>query len=89
MPAQHDQISGATRRRGVLLVAQNGNRKIWDFWDSETDDFPFGAEALEGVTKNYPINKGWILVSGYSFGSAMAWRYICEDGNDVAALLGS
>jgi len=28
------------------------------------------------------------LVSGYSFGSAMAWRYICEDGNDVAALLG-
>ena len=59
MPAQHDRISGATRRRGVLLVVPNGNRKISDFWDSETDDFPFGAGAgaLEGVAKNYPIDK--------------------------------
>jgi polyhydroxybutyrate depolymerase len=57
LPAQHDRISGATRRRGVLLVVPNGNRKIWDFWDGETDDFPFGAGALGGVAKNYPIDK--------------------------------
>jgi len=57
LPAQHDRISGATRRRGVLLVEPNDNRKIWDFWDSETDDFPFGAAALEGVAKNYLIDK--------------------------------
>jgi polyhydroxybutyrate depolymerase len=41
----------------VLLVVPNGNRKIWDFWDGETDDFPFGAGALGGVAKNYPIDK--------------------------------
>lgn len=87
LPVQHDRISGATRRRGVLLVAPNGNRKTWDFWDSETDDVPFGTEVLEDVAKNYPIDKDRIFVSGYSFGSAMAWRYVCEDGNDVAALL--
>ena len=70
------RISGATRRRGMLLVAPNGNRKTWNFWDSETDDVPFGTEVLEDVSKNYPIDKERIYVSGYSFGSAMAWRYV-------------
>ena len=28
-----------------------------------------------------------IYVSGYSYGAAMAWRFACEGGNGVAALL--
>lgn len=88
LPVQHQRISGATRRRGVLLIAPNGARKTWDFWDDQTDDVAFGAAVLADVAATYPIDPERIFVSGYSYGSAMAWRYACENGNDVAALLG-
>ncbi len=84
---KHGRISGATRRRGVLLLAPNGRGKTWDFWDSETDDVAFAAAVIEDAAKRYPIDRSRIYVSGYSYGSAMAWRYVCEHGNGVAALL--
>ncbi len=83
---KHGRISGATRRRGVLLLAPNGAHKTWDFWTSDTDDVAFAADVIEDAAKRYPIDRSRIYVSGYSFGSAMAWRYVCENGNGVAAL---
>lgn len=85
---RHERIAGATTRRGVLLVAPNGQRKTWDFWTSRTEDVGFAAQVLEDVAKRYPIDRTQIYVSGYSYGSAMAWRYVCQNGNGVAALLG-
>lgn len=87
LPVQHQRISGATRRRGVLLLAPNGLGKTWDFWNSDTDDVAFAAAVLEDAAKRFPIDRENIFVSGYSYGSAMAWRYACENGNDVRALL--
>ncbi|WP_300058987.1 PHB depolymerase family esterase [uncultured Roseobacter sp.] len=87
LPVKHQRISGATRRRGVLLLAPNGLRKTWDFWDSETEDVAFAAAVLEDAARRYPIDPERIYVSGYSFGSAMAWRFVCENGDGVAALL--
>ena len=54
LPVKHKRISGATRLRGVLLIAPNGNRKTWDFWHPETDDVSFAAEVLEDVKARYP-----------------------------------
>ncbi len=82
----HGRISGATRRRGVLLLAPNGRRKSWDFWSPDTDDVDFAAAVIEDAAKRYPIDRSRIYVSGYSFGGAMAWRFVCERGNDIAAL---
>lgn len=84
---QHGRIAGATRRRGVLLVAPNGLGRSWDFWDAGTDDVPFARAVLEDVKSRYPVVEDRIFVSGYSWGSNMAWRFVCEDGNDIAALL--
>lgn len=84
---KHGRISGATRKRGVLLLAPNGQRKTWDFWDDVSDDIGFARAVLEDAAKRYPIDRSRIYVSGYSYGSAMAWRFVCEDGADVAALL--
>ncbi|MEO0830862.1 MAG: hypothetical protein AAFY03_10440 [Pseudomonadota bacterium] len=42
---------------------------------------------IEDAAKRYPIDRSKIIISGYSFGSAMAWRYACENGSDVAAVL--
>lgn len=84
---QHQRISGATRRRGVLLVAPNGERRSWNFWHSGTGDVQFARAVLDDVKKRYPVIEDQVFVSGYSWGSNMAWRFVCEDGADVAALL--
>lgn len=84
---KHGRISGATRRRGVLLLAPNGRHKSWDFWRHDTPDVAFAAAVLEDAARRYPIDPERIFVSGYSFGSAMAWRFVCERGNGIAALL--
>ena len=84
---QHQRISGATRRRGVLLVAPNGLGRSWDFWRAGTPDVAFARAVLEDVRATYPVLDDQIFVSGYSWGSNMAWRFVCEDGADIAALL--
>ncbi len=84
---KHGRISGATRKRGVLLLAPNGINKTWDFWDEGSPDTDFAASVIEDAAKRYPIDRTQIFVSGYSYGSAMAWRYACENGSDVRALL--
>lgn len=90
LPVQHQRISGATRRRGVLLIAPNGQRKTWNMWSPETDDVAFAQEVLEDVAKRYPIDRENIFLSGYSYGSIMAWRVACDRGSamNVRALLG-
>jgi polyhydroxybutyrate depolymerase len=84
---RHGRIASATRKRGVLLVTPNGQRKTWSFWSSDTADVPFAAAVLEDIAKTYPIDTTRVYVSGYSFGSAMAWRFVCEKGDTIAALL--
>ncbi|MEM7439194.1 MAG: PHB depolymerase family esterase [Pseudomonadota bacterium] len=84
---KHARISGATRRRGVLLLAPNGLGKSWDWWNRSTDNVAFAAAVIEDAAKRYPIDRSRIYVSGYSWGSSMAWRYVCENGDQVAALL--
>lgn len=84
---KHSRISGATRRRGVLLLAPNGNGRTWDFRTSDTVDVTFAAAVIEDAAKRYPVDRSRIFVSGYSYGAAMAWRYVCENGDGVAALL--
>ncbi len=83
----HQRIAGATRLRGVLLVAPNGLGKSWNFWTSDTKDVAFANRVLEDVASRYPIDPERIYVSGYSYGGAMAWRYACQSGDGAAALL--
>jgi len=82
----HGRIASATVRRGVLLVAPNGANRTWNFWRAETPDVAFADEVLEDVRSRFPVRE--VYVSGYSYGSAMAWRYACQSGDDLAALLG-
>lgn len=86
-PVRSERVGDATRRRGVLLVAPNGANRTWNFWSSETPDVSFAKAVLEDVARHYPVDRDQIFVSGYSFGSAMAWRYACDRGNELAALI--
>jgi polyhydroxybutyrate depolymerase len=82
----HARISASTRKRGVLLLAPNGLGRTWDFWRSGSADVDFAAAVIEDAATRYPIDRSQIFISGYSFGAGMAWRYVCDNGNDVAAL---
>jgi polyhydroxybutyrate depolymerase len=84
---RHSRIAGATRRKGVLLLAPNGLGKSWNFWTAQTGDVAFAQDVLDDAARRWPIDRSRIYVSGYSYGSAMAWRFACQAGGQVAALL--
>ncbi len=88
VPINHKHIGAVTRKAGVLLVAPNGLGKSWDFWQPDSRDTGFAKAVLDDVAKRYPIDRSKLLVSGYSWGSSMAWRFACEAGNEVDILLG-
>ena len=87
LPVNHGRISGATRRRGVLLVAPTGIGRTWSFRQEGSADVVFANAVLADVAKRYPIDPQNILVSGYSYGGLMAWRYACEAGDGVRAVM--
>ena len=84
----HKQIGDVTRKAGILLIAPNGLGKSWDFWKTGSRDTPFAKSVLDDVEKRFPIDRSKLMVSGYSWGSSMAWRFACEAGNQVDILLG-
>ena len=87
LPVNHGRISGATRRRGVLLLAPTGINKTWNFRRAGSYDVDFANAVLEDAAKRYPIDPDQIFISGYSYGGLMAWRYACESGNIAAAVM--
>lgn len=87
LPVYHGRISGATRRRGVLLVAPTGLNKTWNFRQNGSYDVDFANAVMADVVARYPVDESRIYVSGYSYGALMAWRYVCERGDGIAAML--
>ncbi|MBM2577412.1 polyhydroxybutyrate depolymerase [Jannaschia sp. Os4] len=81
----HPRIAGATRPRGVLLVAPDGLGRSWDFRAPGSRDTSFATAVLAEVAARYPTD-GRLFVSGYSWGALMAARFACE-GPAVEALL--
>ena len=84
---KHRRIAAATVRRGVLLVAPNGRNGTWQFWQQNSEDVTFASEVLQDVARRYPVDHANVFISGYSYGAAMAWRYACDRGFEIRALL--
>lgn len=87
LPVNHGRISGATRRRGVLLLAPTGLGKTWQFRTEGSPDVAFANAVLADAATRYPIDPDHVFVSGYSYGGLMAWRYACESGDSVQAVM--
>ncbi|MEM9788263.1 MAG: polyhydroxybutyrate depolymerase [Pseudomonadota bacterium] len=84
---RHDRIATKIVADDVLLLAPNGLDKTWSFRVAGSPDTAFARAVLEDAAKRYPIDRDKIFVSGYSWGARMAWRFVCEDGDGIAALL--
>ena len=81
---RHQRISGATRRRGVLLVAPNGERRTWDFWDKETEDVDFAFPPVCPQTSDQ-IKDHRLGDRGHVVLSAEVFR--CENDSGSESLL--
>ena len=84
---RHDRISAGKVAEDVLVLAPNGLGGSWDFRNTGSRDSSFARAIIEDAATRYPIDTDHLFVSGYSFGAYMAWRFVCDDGNDIAALL--
>ena len=84
---RHDRISTGIVADDVLVLAPNGLGGSWDFRRDGSRDSAFARAVIEDAASRYPIDPNNIIVSGYSFGAFMAWRFVCDDGNDITALL--
>lgn len=84
---QHDRIVSGIVSEDVLVLAPNGLRNTWDFWREGSPDTEFALSVIEDAAMRYPIDRDRIIVSGYSWGSNMAWRFACEAGDGLAAVL--
>ena len=87
VPVNHQHIGAATREAGVLLVAPDGLGKSWDFWRPGSRDTDFAVRVLEDIEKRFAVDTTRFMVSGYSWGGSMAWRFACEAGNKVSVLI--
>ena len=84
---RHDRIASGAVAEHVLLIAPNGLNKSWSFLREGSPDSTFAEAVIEDAAQRYPIDRSRIFVSGYSWGSNMAWRFVCEKGDGIAALL--
>ncbi len=84
---RHARIAGATAPAGVLLVAPDGLGRSWRFRRAGSEDVAFGDAVLRDVAARWPVDPGRVMVSGYSWGALMAWRFACEAEAPLAALL--
>ncbi|MEO1043702.1 MAG: PHB depolymerase family esterase [Pseudomonadota bacterium] len=75
----------------VLYVAGSGPRKRRLTWNAEDDkdeanDVAAIAEATDAFSSRFSIDPNRIYLVGFSQGAAMAYRFACEAGGDVAAI---
>lgn len=84
---RHMRIAVGDVADRVLLLAPNGLNRSWAFWRPGSPDTAFAQAVIDDAAQRYPIDRDRIMVSGYSWGANMAWRFACENGDGIAALL--
>jgi polyhydroxybutyrate depolymerase len=84
---RNNRIAKAAAEAGALLIAPQGEGRTWSFWRSGSADSDFAVAVLKDAATRWPIDQGRIVVSGYSYGGAMAWRMACDKGAIVTAYL--
>lgn len=87
LTVQHGRIAHGYVKENVLLLGPNGLGNTWDFWQPGSRDTSFARAVLKDAATRYPIDPDRIYISGYSWGANMAWRFVCEDGADIAGLI--
>lgn len=85
---RNKRIYEATDANGVLLLAPDGLGKSWSFWNDNPRDIDFAEAVLADAATRWPIDPKRIYISGFSYGSAMAWAMACDSGDKYAGFLG-
>lgn len=98
------KIDRIANRYGFIVAYPNGTEgRIWlmknkRMWNSghccgiaareNIDDVGFLANVITDITANYPIDTKRVYITGHSNGAMMAYRFVCERPDMVAAMVG-
>jgi polyhydroxybutyrate depolymerase len=77
---KNQRVAKAAADAGALLIAPQGIGRSWSFWQPGSRDSDFALAVLDDAARRWNINRSQIIVSGFSYGGAMAWRLACDKG---------
>lgn len=81
------RVADAAAAEGALLIAPQGLGRSWSFWRAGSADSDFALAVIEDAARRWPVDRARIVVSGFSYGGAMAWRLACDKGPVARAFL--
>ncbi|MEO0362838.1 MAG: polyhydroxybutyrate depolymerase [Pseudomonadota bacterium] len=81
------RVADAAAEAGALLIAPQGLGRSWSFWRPGSADSRFALAVLEDAATRWPVDRSRVVVSGFSYGGAMAWRLACDEGAVAARFL--
>lgn len=84
---RNGRVAKAAAANGVLLIAPQGEGRSWRFWSAGSRDSDFTLAVIEDAARRWPVDRSRIFVSGFSYGGAMAWRFVCDKGAVAAEVL--
>lgn len=90
-------LNGSVRKvfgaAGYAIIAPNGPRRAgadYRYWPARPmarpprDNIAFTVDVVEDVARRVPLERGRLLVGGFSAGGSMAWRVACDQGDAFA-----
>ncbi|MDX2289950.1 MAG: PHB depolymerase family esterase [Hyphomicrobiaceae bacterium] len=91
---QHPDLASTLERRGYVLIAPDGairhhGRRDWNLRDgqqrAERDEVAFLEAVIEDVGRRVSIDRGRMLLAGFSRGGSMVWDIACRSPGMFAA----
>ena len=88
---EYQELSEAVHKLGFMLVAPQG---LGDSWgtpgspgEGKRDEVAFINAVVDDLEKRFPIDRGRLVASGFSQGSAVVWEIACHGDGRFAAFL--
>lgn len=88
---EYQELSDAVHKLGFILVAPQG---LGDSWgtpgspgEGKRDEAAFINAVAGDLEKRFPIDRGRLVASGFSQGSAVVWEIACHGDGRFAAFL--
>jgi polyhydroxybutyrate depolymerase len=88
------QLDAGARRRGAVVVYAQGVHRSWNAGSccggakaQRVDDVAFLTAVIADARRRYGISPPRAAVVGFSNGALMAYRYACEEPDQVQALV--
>lgn len=86
-----DAVGPPAAAAGFLLVAPDGKNHAWAVpgapAEGQRDDAGFIRAVLADVERRWPVDRGMVVLGGFSLGGSMTWQIACTSPTGFTAFL--